>query len=138
MGGGAICKILYHDESLHVEVITEDEWDGVSYEKPYVIWEYEGERVYEIERNEERILRIDSVSDYPQADGTLILGIVPNKISSAMEIFIDDASVPLTIGEEFVSVCVPSEMIAGKKQIAIKLKDEFGTLSDEYIVQINK
>ena len=130
---------MYNDESLNIKVLTNSTIDKgeAQYEKPYVVWEYEAGRIREIERDEERILQIKAVSDYPQADGTLILGIVPNKISSAMEIYIDDVLIPLTVGKEFVSVSIPGEMIEGKTQIAIKLKDEFGTSSDEYTVQIN-
>lgn len=47
-GEGAVCKLLYQDASLNVELLTEEEWNENEFVQPYVLWEYKGDRVYDI------------------------------------------------------------------------------------------
>lgn len=137
-GEGAICKLLYHDESLNVEMLAADNWDQTEYMKPYVLWVYDEGRVREIERNNDRVLLISEVYKYPQEDGSLILSVVPNRISDFMELYVDGIKMELVIGETFTSASIPAELIKGKEYIVLKVKDEFDTLSDEYILQIKE
>ena len=52
-GDGAVCKLLYHDATLNVQLVTEEEWDETEFVQPYVLWEYRGERIYEMYTLEE-------------------------------------------------------------------------------------
>lgn len=137
-GEGAVCKLLYNDKSLNVEMLTIDNWNQVEYTKPYVLWEYKEGRIYEIERNDDRVLFINEVYQYPQEDGSLVISVVPDKISDPMKIYVDGTEMKLIIGETFTAVSIPSELIEGKESVALKIEDKFGTLSDEYILQMNE
>lgn len=134
-GDGAVCKLLYNDGSINVHILKGDECDGVEYSEPYVIWEYCNERVKEIERKENRNLLIKEVFQYPQEDGSLILGIVPNRISDPMIIYADEVKFEAVIGETFISVQIPAEYIKGKETIVLKLEDAW-TLGNNYVLTL--
>lgn len=52
-GEGDVCKLIYQDTSLKVEVLEKDE--NIEFSKPYVLWNYQDSRLTEIERNVNRI-----------------------------------------------------------------------------------
>ena len=67
-----------------------------------------------------------------------MLGIVPDKITSMMKIYIDDAEVETVVGEMFISTRLFSEQLEGKNHIEIKVADEYGTVSSGYELEIRK
>ena len=51
-GEGDVCKLIYQDTSLRVELLEKDE--SIEFSKPYVLCSYQDKRLTEIERNENR------------------------------------------------------------------------------------
>lgn len=133
-GEGDVCRLLYQDISLKVQILTENEGKETEYTKPYVVWEYRNGRVQEVERM--FLLSVNEVYEYPQEDGTLILGIVPDKISSSMAVYIDETKLQPVIGETFISVQIPADLIEDKKTVMLKVEDQYGTLSEGYILDL--
>lgn len=135
-GNGGVCKLLYKDESLNVVMLASDE--EIEYVSPYVIWNYKDGHIEETARDEFRMLEIQEVYPQWQEDGSLMLGIVPDKITSMMKIYIDDAEVETVVGEMFISTRLFSEQLEGKNHIEIKVADEYGTVSSGYELEIRK
>lgn len=135
-GEGGVCKLLYHDQSLSVQVLEKEE--DVEYSIPYVLWNYQDGRLHEVERNENRELWIADVYQYPQEDGSLILGIVTDKINGIMTVYIDGNEQAAIVGDDFLSVQIPDELLRGKKSIRVKVKDQYGTVSEDYLCVIGE
>jgi len=135
-GEGDICKLLYQDTSLKVDVLEED--DNPEFSKPYVLCNYQDGRLIEIERNENKELHIIEVHQYLQEDGSLILGIVPDKIYEGMTVYADGGEQTTIAGDGFLSVQIPKELLQGKEIIQLIVKDQYGTESENYFCQINK
>jgi len=134
-GEGAVCKLLYQDNSLNVKLLEENEWKEAEYTKPYVIWEYQNGRIFETERKSSMV---KEVYPYPQEDGTLILGIVPDRIDNPMAVYVDETKLIPVIGETFISVQIPAELIEGKESITIMTENKNGAMSEGYVLDLTK
>ncbi len=134
-GDGAVCKLIYNDPTLTVEVIDNAE-QVVEYAVPYVILNYKDGRVYEIERNADRELFINEIFHYWQEDESIVLGIVPDKIDNEMMVYIDGNAIQPIIGADFISVQVEKDIIEGKESVVVQIEDKYRTISEDYILNI--
>ncbi len=131
-GPGSVINLIFEDMTLKTTLL--DLQEEVEYIPPYVVLKYENEIVTELERNTHRELHIQDVYAAFQEDGSLLLGITPNKIKSTLQILIDDIETPTTIGSEFISSLSPAESLVGKDKIQIVLRDEYNTRSEPWTI----
>ncbi|MDE7274143.1 MAG: hypothetical protein K2N95_13955 [Lachnospiraceae bacterium] len=134
-GDGAVCKLLYDDASLKIQILRDNDWNEIAYSEPYIVWEYCDGQIKEIERNNNSVLMIEEIYQYAQEDGSLLLGIVPNRISDPMKIYVNEFRTKAVIGETFISAQIPAEIIEGKEAVALRLEDAWG-LGEEYVMAI--
>lgn len=134
-GSGAIVKLVYQDSTLATSVHTMDE--NIEYKAPYVVLEYTGGNVYEAARDETRTLTITDLYSAMQEDGTMIIGLVPEKITDTLKIHVDGTPVQTVVGEDFISATVPADLLKGKDSVSITVSDAYGTVSNPLLANVD-
>lgn len=135
-GPGSVIKLVYQDSSLKPSLYALDE--KIEYKAPYIVLEYIDGHVNEVERDETRTLNISDVYVTKEADGSVNLGIVPEEMKETLQIWIDNEQYTTIVGSDFISASIPVEELDGKENVKVTLHDEYGTISNAWVVDLSK
>ena len=102
-----------------------------------MVLEYTGGNVYEAARDETRTLTIADLYSAMQEDGTMIISLVPEKITDTLKIHVDGTPVQTVVGEDFISATVPADLLKGKDSVSITVSDAYGTVSNPLLANVD-
>ena len=142
-GPGSIFKFAYDDPSLKTVIVQEGERH--EYIAPYLLLEWNNNKVREIERNYtvqvQRELLIESI--YPTEiqvdDGDVSkkfgIGIVPSRMDGSFAVLVNGEEQYVFYSEDFISIELGYEDLADKDTIQIQIVDDNSIKSD--VVQMD-
>lgn len=133
-GPGSVIKLVFQDDTLVSSLHTLDE--AIDYQSPYLVLQYVNGQVSVAERDHTRTLSILSVSPYPQPDGSLVLGISPDKVSDSLIVLVDGQALRTFINTDFISATVPASLLTDKSSVQITIRDGYGVVSDPWEIAL--
>lgn len=144
---GGVCRLLYQDPTLSIQLVGPGQL--VIPEGQYMIWEYQGSHVREVERStdcqksvfdsprsNDTSFTIDSVYLEPVNNGTIKIGITCSDINESLQILLDGEPCQTTIGETFISTSVERTVAAGDQITLQVLNSALGVESAIYEITL--